>query len=304
MKTSTEELQTFVAIIDSGSITAAAEQLGQTVSGVSRALNRLERKLGVTLLRRTTRSSQLTDEGELLLARAREILQAVEEAETAVSLGRVEPAGRLRVDAATPFMLHAIVPRLPAFTARYPDIALELSNNERFIDLIEQRIDIAIRIGALPDSTLHARPLGSSPLHVLASPAYLAAHGTPHSVADLARHRLLGFSDIETLNRWPLHLRADGSGNGSDDGTGLAITPAHTASSGETLRHLGLAGIGIVCLSGFMTADDIAAGRLVPLLTELMTDYRQPVNAVYYRHAALTGRVQGFLDFLSQHVRL
>ncbi|KHJ59852.1 LysR substrate-binding domain-containing protein, partial [Burkholderia glumae] len=256
------------------------------------------------LLRRTTRSSQLTDEGELLLARAREILQAVEEAETAVSLGRVEPAGRLRVDAATPFMLHAIVPRLPAFTARYPDIALELSNNERFIDLIEQRIDIAIRIGALPDSTLHARPLGSSPLHVLASPAYLAAHGTPRSVADLARHRLLGFSDIETLNRWPLHLRADGSGNGSDDGTGLAITPAHTASSGETLRHLGLAGIGIVCLSGFMTADDIAAGRLVPLLTELMTDYRQPVNAVYYRHAALTGRVQGFLDFLSQHVRL
>ncbi len=199
MKTSTEELQTFVAIIDSGSITAAAEQLGQTVSGVSRALNRLERKLGVTLLRRTTRSSQLTDEGELLLTRARDILQSVEEAETAVSLGRVKPAGRLRVDAATPFMLHAIVPNLPAFTARYPDIQLELTNNERFVDLIEQRIDIAIRIGTLPDSTLHARALGACPLHILASPAYLAEHGTPRSVADLKRHKLLGFSDIETL---------------------------------------------------------------------------------------------------------
>ncbi|NIF92676.1 LysR family transcriptional regulator [Burkholderia sp. Cy-637] len=301
MKTSTEELQTFVAIIDSGSITAAAEQLGQTVSGVSRALNRLERKLGVTLLRRTTRSSQLTDEGELLLTRARDILQSVEEAETAVSLGRVKPAGRLRVDAATPFMLHAIVPNLPAFTARYPDIQLELTNNERFVDLIEQRIDIAIRIGTLPDSTLHARALGACPLHILASPAYLAEHGTPRSVADLKRHKLLGFSDIETLNRWPLRRRGAG---GQPDGEGVVIEPAHTASSGETLRHLALGGLGIVCLSDFMTAADIAAGRLVPLLGELMSDYRQPINAVYYRHAALTGRVQGFLDFLSQHVKL
>ncbi|NIE86128.1 MULTISPECIES: LysR family transcriptional regulator [unclassified Burkholderia] len=301
MKTSTEELQTFVAIIDSGSITAAAEQLGQTVSGVSRALNRLERKLGVTLLRRTTRSSQLTDEGELLLTRARDILQSVEEAETAVSLGRVKPAGRLRVDAATPFMLHAIVPNLPAFTARYPDIQLELTNNERFVDLIEQRIDIAIRIGTLPDSTLHARALGACPLHILASPAYLAEHGTPRSVADLKRHKLLGFSDIETLNRWPLRRRGAG---GQPDGEGVVIEPAHTASSGETLRHLALGGLGIVCLSDFMTAADIAAGHLVPLLGELMSDYRQPINAVYYRHAALTGRVQGFLDFLSQHVKL
>ncbi|WP_420955826.1 LysR substrate-binding domain-containing protein [Burkholderia gladioli] len=301
MKTSTEELQTFVAIIDSGSITAAAEQLGQTVSGVSRALNRLERKLGVTLLRRTTRSSQLTDEGELLLTRARDILQSVEEAETAVSLGRVKPAGRLRVDAATPFMLHAIVPNLPAFTARYPDIQLELTNNERFVNLIEQRIDIAIRIGTLPDSTLHARALGACPLHILASPAYLAEHGTPRSVADLKRHKLLGFSDIETLNRWPLRRRGAG---GQPDGEGLVIEPAHTASSGETLRHLALGGLGIVCLSDFMSAADIAAGRLVPLLGELMSDYRQPINAVYYRHAALTGRVQGFLDFLSQHVKL
>lgn len=301
MKTSTEELQTFVAIIDSGSITAAAEQLGQTVSGVSRALNRLERKLGVTLLRRTTRSSQLTDEGELLLTRARDILQSVEEAETAVSLGRVKPAGRLRVDAATPFMLHAIVPNLPAFTARYPDIQLELTNNERFVDLIEQRIDIAIRIGTLPDSTLHARALGACPVHILASPAYLAEHGTPRSVADLKRHKLLGFSDIETLNRWPLRRRGAG---GQPEGEGLVIEPAHTASSGETLRHLALGGLGIVCLSDFMSAADIAAGRLVPLLGELMSDYRQPINAVYYRHAALTGRVQGFLDFLSQHVKL
>ncbi|WDD92868.1 LysR family transcriptional regulator [Burkholderia sp. FERM BP-3421] len=295
MKTTTEELQMFVAIVDSGSITAAADQLGQTVSGVSRALHRLERKLGVTLLRRTTRSSQLSDEGELLLARARDILQSIEEAETAVALGRGKPAGRLRVDAATPFMLHAIVPHLPAFVARYPDIQLELSNNERFVDLIEQRIDIAIRIGELPDSSLHARALGASPRRLLASPAYLAGHGAPRTPADLKRHRLLGFTEPDTLNRWPIRQR------GSD---WLRIEPTLAASSGETLRHMALAGLGIACLADFMCAADVAAGRLVPLLPRAMSEHRQPVSAVYYRHAALTGRVQGFLDFLAQHVKL
>lgn len=295
MKTSTEELLMFVAIVDSGSITAAADQLGQTVSGVSRALNRLEHKLGVTLLRRTTRSSQLTDEGELLLARARDILQLIDEAETAVALGREKPAGRLRVDAATPFVLHAIVPHLPAFTARYPAVRLELSTSERFVDLIEQRVDIAIRIGALPDSTLHARPLGASPLRVLASPAYLAGHGAPRGVGDLKRHRLLGFTDPDSLNRWPLRQR------GSE---WLRIEPTLTASSGETLRHMALAGLGIACLADFMTADDVAAGRLKPVLNAALTGHRQPVTAVYYRHAALTGRVQSFLDFLVQHIKL
>lgn len=295
MKTTTEELQMFVAIVDSGSITAAADQLGQTVSGVSRALHRLERKLGVTLLRRTTRSSQLSDEGELLLARARDILQSIEEAETAVALGREKPAGRLRVDAATPFMLHAIVPHLPAFVARYPDIQLELSNNERFVDLIEQRIDIAIRIGELPDSSLHARALGASPRRLLASPAYLAGHGAPRTPADLKRHRLLGFTEPDTLNRWPIRQRG---------GDWLRIEPTLAASSGETLRHMTLAGLGIACLADFMCAADVAAGRLVPLLPRAMSEHRQPVSAVYYRHAALTGRVQGFLDFLAQHVKL
>src|SRR4051794_13008562 len=182
MKTSTDELLVFVSVIDSGSITAAAEKLGQTVSGVSRALTRLEKKLDTALVRRTTRRLQLTEEGEGFLQRARAILDAMEEAEESVARKRRRPSGRLRVDAASPFMLHCIAPHMTAFSALYPEIRLELTSSERIVDLLEQKVDIAIRIGALQDSTLHARALGSSKLRVLASPAYLAEHGEPKTV--------------------------------------------------------------------------------------------------------------------------
>lgn len=194
MKTSTDELLVFVTVIDSGSITAAAEKLGQTVSGVSRALTRLERKLDTALVRRTTRRLHLTEEGDAFLRRARAILDALEEAEESVARGRERPSGRLRVDAASPFMLHCVAPHMTAFSALYPEIRLELTSNERIVDLLEQKVDIAIRIGALQDSTLHARALGSSKLRVLASPAYLAEYGEPRSVDALRGHRLIGFT--------------------------------------------------------------------------------------------------------------
>ncbi|HZF84484.1 MAG TPA: LysR substrate-binding domain-containing protein, partial [Burkholderiaceae bacterium] len=185
MKTTLDELQAFTAVVDTGSISAAAEQLGQTVSGVSRALGRLERKLATTLLRRTTRRIALTEEGQAFLARARAILLSVDEAEELMAARRQQPAGRLRVNAATPFMLHAIAPLAADFRAAYPQIALELDTDEMNIDLLARRTDIAIRIGALRDSTLHARPLASSRIRVLASPAYLAAAGRPTTVAAL-----------------------------------------------------------------------------------------------------------------------
>src|SRR5471032_3158933 len=260
MKTTTEELLAFVTVIDSGSITAAAEALQQTVSGVSRALTRLEHKLDATLVRRTTRRLQLTDEGELFLVRARAILAAMEDAEESIARQRERPAGRLRVDAASPFMLHCMVPHVQAFAAAYPEIMLELSSNERIVDLMEQKVDIAIRIGALQDSTLHARALGSSQLRVLASPAYLAEYGEPKSVDALRAHRLIGFTAPEHLNRWPLR---DGRSAGSGS---LKIEPAITASSGETLRQLALSGWGVACLADFMTAADVRDGRLVPIL--------------------------------------
>ena len=293
MKTTLEELQAFVAVVDTGSLTAAAERLGQTVSGVSRAVSRLETKLASTLLGRTTRRIELTEEGATFLAYARAILASVDEAEEQMAIRRERPAGNLRVNAATPFMLHAIVPLIPAFRRAYPQITLELDTDELNIDLLERRTDVAIRIGPLRDSTLHARPLGTSEVRVLASPAYLAQHGEPKTVGDLANHTLIGFKEPDSLNRWPLR---------SEKGDEWPIVPTLTASRGETLRQLALQGTGIVCLSDFMTAVDRQRGDLVQLLPHETVKVRQAINAVYYRNTQLAARIACFLDFVGEHL--
>lgn len=289
MKARSDELQIFVCVIECGSISAAAEQVGQTPSAVSRTLSRLEAKLDTTLINRTTRRMDLTEEGKYFFEQAKRILDQMEELEERLTSRQQTPSGRLRINAASPFMLHAIVPHIDEFRRLYPDIQLELNSNDLIIDLLEQSTDIAIRIGVLADSTLHARPLGCSPLHILASPAYLQQHGTPKSVAELTGHTLLGFTQTETLNHWPLrHAHGDR----------WAIQPSLSASSGETLRQLALEGQGITCLSDFMTAADIQSGRLIPLLAEANSGYRQPINAVYYRNSQLALRIQCFLDFI------
>lgn len=293
MKTNLDEMLAFVSVVDSGSISAAAEQLEQTASGVSRALSRLEDKLAVTLLRRTTRRLELTEEGEAFLAQARRILASVEEAEEQMALRRQAPAGRLRVNTASPFMLHVIVPLIGDFRARYPLIELELHSDDRIVDLLERRIDLAIRIGPLPDSSLHARPLCHTTRRVLASPAYLARHGTPQQVEDLAEHSLIGFTEPDRLNDWPLRHAL---------GESWRINPALRASSGDTVRELALAGEGIASLSDFMTGRDRQRGELVEVLAAQRVDVRQPINAVYYRNTALASRITCFLDYLSEHL--
>ncbi|RZI79306.1 MAG: LysR family transcriptional regulator, partial [Pseudomonas sp.] len=170
MKTRSEELQVFVSVIDCGSISAAAEQLGQTPSAVSRTLARLEGKLGTTLINRTTRRMDLTEEGRFFVLHARSILEQMSELEERLSLHRQTPSGRLRINAAAPFMLHAIVPWIAEFRALYPAIELELNTDDLIIDLLQQSTDVAIRIGELADSSLHARSLGCSPIQILASP--------------------------------------------------------------------------------------------------------------------------------------
>ncbi|TCS37991.1 DNA-binding transcriptional LysR family regulator [Paucimonas lemoignei] len=287
MKTTLDELQAFVAVVDTGSITAASELLGLTISATSRTLGRLEEKLQTALLRRTTRRLELTEEGATFLQHARAILASVDEAEEQMAARRKRPAGRLRVDAATPFMLHVLVPLIEGFRARYPEVELELNSNEGITDLIEKRTDVAFRIGVLKDSTLHARPVGTSRVRVLASPAYLQRHGMPVEPAELEQHVLLGFTQPETLNDWPLR-----SANEST----MRIRPTIASSSGETLRQLALAGLGIVCLSDFMTQEDRSSGKLVQLFPEQTVEVRQSINAVYYRNTALAARITCFVD--------
>ncbi len=224
------------------------------------------------------------------MASTRNILDSIDEAEDELVARHQHPAGRLRVNAASPFMLHAIVPLLPAFSALFPKIILELNTDDLNVDLLAQRTDIAIRIGPLRDSTLHARPLFSSRLRVLASPAYLKQYGQPRRVTDLSDHRLICNSQLPSLNQWPLR------GPHGDD---YIATPTVSASSGETMRHLALVGMGVVCLADFMTDADRARGELVQVLAKDTLDVRQPVNAVYYRNTALSSRISAFLDFMA-----
>lgn len=289
MKITLDELQAFAAVVDTGSITAAAQQLDLTVSATSRTLARLEEKLKTTLLRRTTRRLELTEEGRAFLQNARTIIESVENAEEQMLARREMPSGRLRVDAATPFMLHVIVPLVRGYRERFPKVDLELNSNEGIIDLLERRTDVAIRIGRLKDSTLHSRRIGNSRLRILASPAYIEAHGQPRKVEELDKHTLLGFTQPESLNVWPI-LGADGEPS--------RIEPGIWSSSGETLRQLALEGAGVVCLSDFMTAQDREAGRLVQVLARQTLDVEQPINAVYYRNTAISSRIASFVDYM------
>lgn len=253
MLTKSDDLEILLTVVDTGGFTSAAESLDIQVARVSRSVSKVESQLGVTILNRTTRRIELTDEGRQFVESVRIGLMQLQRAEDEIISRGELPKGRLRVDAASPFVFHQLVPLVQPFNQAYPDIELELTSNEGFVDLLEKKTDIAIRIGALNDSTLHARPLGRSLLYIVASPEYLAKRGFPNKSSDLVHHDMIGFSTPKTLNDWPL--------KGFE-----RLTPALFSSNGETIRQLALMGNGIACLSGFMVKKDIAEGKLIPLL--------------------------------------
>lgn len=294
MKTSSDDLQLLLAVVDSGGFSAAADELNMQVSKISRAVARIESQLNITLINRTTRHIELTEEGRLYVEQVRFALQHLQKAEEEVSQQQgAKPKGRLRVDSASPFVLHQLVPLIKGFQQEYPDIQLELISSDSIIDLLEKRTDVAIRIGRLTDSSLHARYLGDSKLRLVATPDYLQQFGVPDSPDDLVRHRLLGFIGSRNLNRWPLPGKPE-------------ITPYLAASNGETLRQLALLGHGIGCFSSFMLHGDIAEGCLVEVLHDFLIEQpeREQVHAVYYRSSALSRRVLAFIDFIEGRLTL
>ncbi|GAA0507519.1 LysR substrate-binding domain-containing protein [Tatumella terrea] len=293
MKVTLEDMRIWIAVVDSGSITAAAAQLDMTSSTVSRTLSRLERKLETALMLRTTRRMALTPEGTLFLQRAREIVSAMESAEDELAIRRETPAGRLRINTAPSFMQHVIVPFIGGFMEKYPQIEPELATDDLPIDLLEQQTDIAIRMGVLPDSGIHARLLGYSPLRLFASPDYLRRYGMPRHSDQLSQHRTLGFTQPAVHNHWPV-LTAQNEL--------LQVTPTLRASSGETILQLAIAGQGIARLSDFASASALRQGLLVPVLENVLHPMHLPVHAVYYRNASLAVRVRCFLDYLQQTV--
>jgi len=293
LKTRSDDLELLLAVTEFGGFSAAAQALNVQVARISRAVAKIEQDLGANLLTRTTRRVALTQEGKLFVDTVRTALELIEIAEADIITRGKLPEGLLRVDAASPFIFHQIIPHIHAFKAAYPNIDIELSSNEEFVDLIEKRTDVAIRIGKLEDSSLHASALGRSPLFIVASADYLAKSPVLKSPQDLQSHQLIGFSNVQNLNKWPLK------------NTGL-ITTALVASNGESVRQLAIAGNGIACLSGFMVHKDIAAGKLVSVLESYLitnTD-RELINAVFYRSSAVSKRVSAFIEFIKPRLDL
>ena len=288
MKSSIEELLAFITVVDTGSIVAAADKLQQTPSGVSRSLTRLESKLGVTLLERTTRKMKLTHEGTLFVDKVRQILADLNQAEDALLHSDRETSGLIRLDSATPFVLHVLVPLLHEFRTLYPKIEIELQSNDQIIDLLENKTDIAFRFGALNDSSLHHKLVCTSRLYIVASPDYLKTHGTPEQAAELLQHACIGFIHPRHLNTWPLKL----------NGKNITVKPALKASNGETVRQLALLGHGITCLSAFMIRKDLQAGSLIALFEDQIDLHIQTIHAVYYQQEHLPKRIRLFIDFL------
>nr|WP_320135280.1 LysR family transcriptional regulator [uncultured Amphritea sp.] len=293
MLTRSDDLEILLTVVDSGGFSAAAETLDIQVARVSRAVSKVEQQLGVSILNRTTRRIELTDEGRQFIESVREGLIHIQRAEEDIIARGELPKGRLRVDAASPFVFHQIVPLMRAFSQEYPDIELELTSNEGFVDLLEKKTDLAIRIGQLSDSTLHARPLGRSLLYIVAAPDYVSRRGLPNKTSDLVQHDTLGFTGAKVLNNWPLKGFK-------------SLAPTLTSSNGETVRQLALAGNGIACLSGFMIKKDLAEGRLITLLENERLPHtdREQINAVFYKSSSVAKRISAFIDFIQPKLSL
>ena len=206
MQTHSDDLRFFVAVVENGGFTRAAAVLETDNSAVSRSVKRLEAKLGVTLLNRTTRQISTTEEGAQYFRRAKKILEDMAQAEAEIRAASGVPQGLLRVDAATALVLNRLVPLIGAFCRRYPQVDVSLTSSENRIDLIERRVDVAIRAGRLDDSSLRVRPLFDSYRKVVAAPDYLAQHGTPQNPSELERYCCLGYCEPSVLNLSLIHI--------------------------------------------------------------------------------------------------
>jgi len=290
------ELEVFVNVVEQGSFSLAASLFNMTPSAVSKLISRLEKRLGARLLNRTTRQLQLTPEGCVFYERGMRILADLDEAEQGPATNSV-PRGRVRINANVPFGHHFLLPLVPAFLARYPDISLDITLADEVIDILEQRTDIAVRAGPLKSSGLVARKLGQTRMMIVGSPEYLAQHGTPRRVEDLAQHNLLGANYPRSLAGWPLLV---------DGATSLIPMSGNVqVSDGEALRRLALAGVGLARLAVFQVREDVAVNRLVPVLEMFNPGDREEVHAVFLGQGGyLSQRVRAVLDFLVENVSL
>jgi len=283
-------MRVFQRVIERGSFAAAADDLGVSPSAVSKLVTRLELRLGVRLINRTTRRLALTHEGEIYLERARDILRAVESAEAEIALTRASPSGQLRVHAFPTFAVDRLSLVLPDFLARYPRITFDFLVTNRSVDLIADNIDIALRVGRLDDSALVASKIVDLTQVVCASPKYLARHGRPVHPSDLARHACLTLSHFEGANRWPFQI----------DGqlVQVGVKGPVAADSAHMLLKLAIGGMGIIRFGDNVVARTVQEGELEVILQDFQEPNRFPLWAMLPPGRQRAPKVRLFLDFL------
>jgi DNA-binding transcriptional LysR family regulator len=287
----TGDMRAFVSVVEQRSFAAAAELLGLTPSAVSKLVTRLEDRLGVQLLHRTTRRLSLSSEGEVYFGRARQILADVEDAEAEVARTRGAPRGLLRVNTSNAFGIHQLAPALPEFMARYPEIRMDLAITDRVIDLASDPADVTIRAGHVGDVTMASRKIADFERVVCAAPSYLERRGTPRTPADLARHTCIVMSS-QAPHRWPFR-------NGGDVDH-VEIASVIVIDNSEAALQLALNGGGIIRLGDLLVAEFVARSLLVPLLADLHHDEPLQLTALYREGRHRLPKVRVFLDFLEE----
>lgn len=287
-------MSTFVRIVEAGSLTGAASRLDVSLTAVVRTLATLEEALGVRLLNRTTRRIALTDEGREYFERCRRLLADLEEAESALTDRRLVPAGRLAITAPVMFGRLHVAPVLTDFLAAYPEMRAELLLLDRVIDLLEEGIDLAVRIGPLPDSSLVAIPLGTTPRVICASPAYLASYGTPGHPRELAGHRAIRFSGLNAGSEW--HFSRGG------ESERVSIGDVFVANQVDVALDACRKGLGCGRFLGYQVRDLEAGGELLRILPDWQPEPVQ-VNLVYLHSRLLSPRIRAFVDWATPRLR-
>jgi len=290
MPNALHEMAVFAKVVTAGSLSAAARELGLSPSLISRRLAGLEARLGVRLVNRTTRSLRLTDEGASYHDTCARVLAEIDEADAAVSAGRVEPQGALKVAMPASFGHQHLAPLIPEFASRYPKVQMALSLSDRYVNVIEEGFDLAIRIAHLEDSSLAARRLAPNRRVVCASPAYLERHGTPRTPQDLARHNCLTANDF--VANWDY--------KGPDGKPGSArVSGRYACDNWEVLREWALAGLGVALKSTWDVHRHLADGSLVSVCPGYTFDSDVAIYAVYPHRRFLPAKTRVFIEFLA-----
>ncbi len=284
-------MEAFVRVVEAGSFTAAAAQLQTAKSSVSDIIRRLEERLGVRLLERTTRRVRPTEAGQLFYARCRRLLDEAGAARAEACGFQQTPTGLLRVAVPESFAEHYIVPALAGFLARFPSVVVELESSARHVRLVEDEFDLAIRIVETPEPTLVVRRIGTSHVIVVAAPSYLAARGYPATPPDLTHHRCVGIAaPLSWKDTWRVGEQA------------VTVQPVLLANTAEALRAAAIEGIGLVPVPDWIVADDLATGRLIRVLTQYETP-SSGIYAVYPTNRLLTPVVRVFVEHIAGDLR-